>query len=97
MVKYTRRPKKYVLQLTESLHVIQYRAGIRRGLGIGIFIFFIFRVVALRVDDWLWLQGQNQHKTTTKQIRRSPRKFSPNLERTGEDVIRSEDGKRGAK
>jgi len=38
-------------------------------------------------DDWLWLQGQNQHKTTTKQIRRSPRKFSPNLERTGEDVV----------
>jgi len=49
------------------------------------------------VDDWLWLQGQNQHKTTTKQIWRSPRKFSPNLGRTGEDVVWSEDGKCSAK
>jgi len=49
------------------------------------------------VDDWLWLQGQNQHKTTTKQIQRSPRKFSPNLERTGEDMVQSEDRGRSAK
>src|SRR3984957_12438742 len=53
--------------------------------------------VHILVDDWLWLRGQNQHKTTTKQIRRSPRKFSPNLERTGEDVVRSEYGERSAK
>ena len=27
-----------------------------------------YRDTEVYVDDWLWLQGQNQHKTTTKLI-----------------------------